>query len=193
MLRRLMLAGPSGPPPGVVVTWNPSDIGANLVLSEGNLRLSKPTGGNGYTSTRATIPVVGKKYWEILVGPTGGSPYIMIGVATAAMPLSSSVGATANGWAYYEETGQKWNSNVGAAYGATYTFDDVIGVVFDSVTGQLEFYKNGVSQGVAFTGISGAVYPAVSLWRAPEHTVRARFKASEFTYPIPSGATALGI
>ena len=193
MLRRLLIASAAGSPPGVVVTWNPSDVGPNLVLSEGNLRLTKPSGGNGYTSARATIPVVGKKYWEMLVGATGASPYVMIGVAAAAMPLTASVGATAYGWSYYEETGQKWHSNVGASYGATYTFNDVIGVLYDSATGELSFYKNGVLQGIAFSGISGAVYPAVSLWRSPEHTIRGRFKASEFTYPIPPGSSALGI
>lgn len=40
---------------------------------------------------------------------------------------------------------------------------DVIGVQLDFDAGTIEFYKNGVSQGVAFTNLSGTVYAAVSL------------------------------
>ena len=57
-------------------------------------------------------------------------------------------------------------SGVDVSYGATFTYGDIIGVAIDldSGTKTLTFYKNGVSQGVAFNpDVSlGAWFPAVS-------------------------------
>jgi len=53
------------------------------------------------------------------------------------------------------------------SYGDTWTTNDVIGVAFDIDAGSLTFYKNGVSQGEAFTGLSSALYyPEVQIYKA---------------------------
>ena len=45
-------------------TWNPSDKGTNITLSNGNLTVAK--GNAGWESVRATIGVSsGKWYWEV--------------------------------------------------------------------------------------------------------------------------------
>ena len=57
----------------------------------------------------------------------------------------------AKAYSYYGVTGYKQGSPsaVDSAYGATYTYGDVVGVAFDSDNNTLEFFKNGISQGVA--------------------------------------------
>jgi hypothetical protein len=57
-------------------------------------------------------------------------------------------------------------SNVHASYGATFANTDVIGVAFDAANGTLTFYKNGSSQGQAFTIIdtSETWFPFVHTW-----------------------------
>ena len=47
---------------------------------------------------------------------------------------------------------------------------DIIGIAYDATAGSLTFYKNNVSQGVAFTEISGAMYVIISSYRSTAQT-----------------------
>lgn len=62
-------------------------------------------------------------------------------------------------WVYYASTGQAVSSISGTGtfytYGASYQNGDVMGIAYDGGTGNLTFYKNGVSQGVLATGFQG--------------------------------------
>ena len=69
-------------------------------------------------------------------------------------------------------------------YGAAYD-TEVIGVALDMDAGTLTFYKNGVSQGQAFTGISGTIYAMASL--VVSGTLVANFGASALAYTPPAG------
>lgn len=184
------------------VTWNPSDKSGTIVLSGGDLIASK-AGSTGYGSVRATLPHAatdaGGHYFEVVINNGETNPYILVGVANASASLSQSVGANANGWSYYQETGQKFTNNVGAAYGASYTTGDVIGVLLKN--GKLYFRKNGTWQagadvgaetGAAFSGLTGSLFPMLSLYRQPNHSATGRFKASDFSGGIPAGASAWG-
>ena len=62
-----------------------------------------------------------------------------------------------NGFGYYGSNGQKYNGG-GSSYGATYGSGDVIGVALNLDDGNIVFYKNGASQGTAFTGLSSGTY-----------------------------------
>ena len=58
--------------------------------------------------------------------------------------------------------------------GSAYGLGDVIGVRVDLRACSIEFFKNGVAQGVAFTNVDpalGPFYPAISM-----HAVRATVK-----------------
>ena len=98
---------------------------------------------------------------------------------------------------YYGNNGQKYEG-VGtasnAAYGATFTTNDVIGCAVDFGTGKIWFSKNGVWQGsgdpAAGTGeayalVSGTMFPIVGMNNA--NSVTARFTAEAFTYSPPTG------
>ena len=49
-------------------------------------------------------------------------------------------------------------------YASPFTKNDIIGCEFDFDTKEIEFFKNGVSQGVAFTNLRRFVCPAVSVF-----------------------------
>ena len=126
--------------------------------SNGNLDLTTTAGNKHY---RCTIGVSsGKWYWEF--SPVSGSTPGIVALVNDSAPPTQNANQT-GGYAYYSATGNKQTSGVDASYGATYTYGDVIGVAFDADNGTLVFYKNGVSQGTAFTGLtSGPYYPACS-------------------------------
>jgi hypothetical protein len=67
------------------------------------------------------------------------------------------LGGQATGYSYASGA-LKYNNGTSTAYGATYAVNDWIGVAYDATAGSLTFYKNGVSQGAAFTGLSGSFY-----------------------------------
>ena len=101
----------------------------------------------------------GKWYWETKL--LSGSQ-VAVGVVKAGANLEDRAGVDANGWSYRSD-GNKFTGNTATGYGATFTAGDTIGVALDVGAGTLEFVKNGASQGVAFTGLSGAFFVAVSV------------------------------
>lgn len=196
--RELMAAGlstPSTPP----TTWNPSDNGG-LTLSNGNLTAVGT--GSTYYSVRATNGYsTGKRYFEIRVDATGDSVYGQVGVLGASASLTGAVGDSAVGWAYYQETGEKYHSGVAASYGSAWTTGTVIGCAVDLDAGKIWWSKNGVwiasgnpATGAkpAFTGLSGTLFPATSIYASNGDTVTARFSAADQTYAAPSGFSAWG-
>jgi hypothetical protein len=58
----------------------------------------------------------------------------------------------------YYNTGNKYDGTTNSSYGANWGEGDVIGIAYDGSTGNLVFYKNGVSQGTAFTVDTSAVW-----------------------------------
>lgn len=198
MLVNPYIFGGSAPP--VTVTWNPADKDASISLSNAN-RTATKTGSPGEVSVRATVGIAAtsKGYFEIRTDTLGN--FQLIGVGTASATLASFVGSDANGWAYYQDTGEKYHSNSPVAYGASWkTVGDVIGVAFDN--GKVWFAKNGTWQnsgnpaagtGEAFSGITGTVYPMLSVQAiSPQDSVTARFASADFTQTPPAGFPAWG-
>ena len=180
--------GAGGEVRGNYCTWNAVD-GLNATLTNGNLDAS--VAANTANVALGTISVSsGKWYWEIT--PTGGTNY-MIGVADASVSASADKGWTkAYGWYYYLD-GNKYSNNSSAAYGASYTTNDVIGVALDMDAGTLTFYKNGSSQGTAYSVFSGkTIQPSVNYGAgASAQTYTANFGQRPFAYTAPSGFKAL--
>jgi hypothetical protein len=128
----------------------------------------------------------GRWYWEVTVG-TGLDDIIGVGTSIAAL---TNFSATTQGWAYRGLNGDVYHNSVGTAYGATFTTGDIIGVALDMNAGTITFYKNGVSQGVAYTGLTGTLYPMVGL-RTSGDSATANFGASGvFAYAMPAGFSA---
>jgi hypothetical protein len=174
--------GVGGEVRGNYCTLNPLQKNTSLTISNGNLD-AVGTGSN--QATYGTIGVSsGKWYWEVLAN--GGMD---IGIANASgITLTTYVGSTASSYAY-DANGNKYNNGSGSAYGASFTTNDVIGVAFDADNGTLTFYKNGTSQGQAFSSLtSGPYFPAFSTATA---SYSANFGQRAFAYTAPSGYKAL--
>ena len=183
--------GAGGQVRGNYCTWNPlakGISGSGLALSNGNLDGLTPS--NAICSVLGTIGVAsGKWYWEIT--PTADGATAMIGVGFPTANLESYAGSNSNSWGYYGD-GSKYFGNTGSAYGATYGNGDVIGVALNMDAGTVTFYKNGTSQGTAFSGLTGTVLPmmgdggtiAAVAWNT-------NFGQRPFAYTAPSGFKAL--
>ena len=183
-------------------TWNPSDKHADIGLSSGDIVASK-TAGNALRSVRATLgrAHTDQGYFEVFIGAASdAAPFRLIGVSTTSLSVDNFVGFDTNGWGYYQDTGEKYTNNVASAYGTSYTVGDQIGVAFKN--GKVWFAKNNTWQnggdpvagtGEAFSGITGTIYPTVSLYNGtapPNHTVSGVFHAANLAYTPPSGFSA---
>jgi hypothetical protein len=163
---------------------NPLDKNlSNITIDNGNLRA---TGAASNYGARATFAMLsGKWYWEVTITDIGAGAFV--GMADAAWALTF-VGSSSGSYAYYNG-GTKYNNGSSVAYGASYTTGDVLGIAYDATAGSLTFYKNNISQGVAYTGLTGLYHPAVSV----NASTNLGFNAGQrpFTYTPPSGFVAL--
>ena len=105
--------------------------------SDGNLT-QPTTAGNGHYRANFNIGASsGKFYFEYT--PTAGAVSGMVGLCEENHGAGSNLNGT-TAYSYYGVTGNKQGgpSAVDAAYGAPYTYGDVIGVAFDSDNNTLE-------------------------------------------------------
>ena len=169
--------GAGGEVVGNYCTWNALDQ-KDYTLTNGNLDASSNAGA--WRSCRGTIGMSsGKWYWEVT---STNDTAKMIGIATSLAPVDNWAASSAYGW-IYNKNGYKYHNGGYSGYGASYTTGDVIGVAFDADNGSLAFYKNGASQGTAYTGLtSGPYFPVTSLESAS--SVSANFGARAFAYPL---------
>jgi hypothetical protein len=165
---------------------NPLDKGANSVVASGNLDISSNNGTR--QGIKGTFGVsTGKWYFEFTKNSAASAS---VGVASAATAFAadSNVGSSATSWGYLT-TGDKLNNNSSSAYGATWTTNDVIGVAFDMDAGTITFYKNNSSQGQAFSGLSGTVFPMG--YNGSATVDNFNFGQQPFAYTPPTGFKAL--
>lgn len=134
----------------------------------------------------------GKWYWEVTPTTTDAG---MIGVCDISASATNRSWQSANGWSYFKN-GSKYNNNSGTAYGASWVANDVIGVALDMDAGTLVFYKNGTSQGTAYsTGLTGKTITAYlgngNGGGGASQYYSCNFGQRPFAYTAPSGFKAL--
>ena len=126
--------------------------GSRIAIDEAGTKFRALVGTSGDACVRSNLlmPVnTGKWYAEFRLDGTES----VIGVCGwSSDPNVTYPGINADQWGYYSTNGNKTNNSTSVAYGATFTTNDVIGVSVDTDTGDIVFYKNGVSQGTAFSG-----------------------------------------
>jgi len=177
--------GVGGEVRGNYCTLNPLDKTAAVTLSNGNLQAL--LNGINYFAKSTIAISSGKWYWEVTASATAED---MIGITKADVATTGYFGSQATSYGYYKTNGNKFNSATGTAYGATYASGDIIGVALDLDAGTLTYYKNGVSQGTAFTGLSGTFFAGVST-AGTGGTQTINFGQRAFAYTAPSGFKAL--
>jgi hypothetical protein len=177
--------GAGGEVRGNYCTLNPLDT-SGFTLSNGNLDWSHTAGG--WTLSRSTIGITSGKWYAEMVRLTGD--YSHFGISKSTASLTNYLGSDASGWAYGQD-GNKYTGGSGSAYGASFTNNDVIGIAFDADNGTLAFYKNGVSQGTAYTGLTSGPYFFSFSSFSTSQTGVVNFGQRPFAYTAPSGFKAL--
>ena len=130
-------------------TFNPLDVTADdeATLSEGNL---KAVADGAFHQTRSTFYLTtGKWYWEFKATSVGDA--LQGGVVGS--NYAGGSGLRRN----YQHSAAKYTDGSSSSYGATFTDGDIIGVALDLDNGTLIFYKNGSTQGTAFTDMLSAI------------------------------------
>lgn len=151
--------------------WNGKSSG-QPTISDGNLKFSGSGGWLGEMTSTLAMPS-GDFCCEV-VYTTLGLSTIRVGICN--IDNINENGTSAGSYAY-ASNGDKYNGTLSSAYGATWTTGDVIGIRYNN--GTLTFYKNGVSQGNAFTSLSGTfVFWIVSY----NSTATVNFGQRPFTY-----------
>src|SRR3990167_4654872 len=173
------------PPAPTYATWNPSDKGANVTLSNGNLTASFDTSDNAVRSTISKSS--GKWYWELSFDSGTNADFGGIALSTAA--LTDYVGADANGYGWWASNGWVMNSGAPVATYSTLAAGDIIGIALDLDGGILTMYKNNTAQSATITGLSGTWFAAISR-RGVAASITANFGATAFTYTPPTGFNA---
>jgi hypothetical protein len=170
---------------GNYATLNPVDSYV-ASISQANLNFADGAGSayQAYSTIASPDITAYKFYCEVTVAPSYG-----IGIAP---DTKTGAGSTTDrtGFLAYYSTGVKQNgSGTATAYGASFTTGDIIGIAIGS--GQIEFYKNNVSQGVAFSSLTGAY--KFGVWAAGAAGTGCSFNFGQrpFTYTPPTGFVAL--
>jgi len=154
-------------------------------LSNGNLKFADGS-GNAYQAygTIANPDITALSFYcEVTVDATYG-----VAIAPSTKQGSNSNTDRTGVLAYYSN-GNKFNGTSSSSYGASFTSGDVIGIAMGG--GAVTFYKNGVSQGVAFSGLTGSYMFGV--WSAGSAGIGCSFNFGQrpFSYTPPTGFNRL--
>ncbi|XP_057972414.1 E3 ubiquitin-protein ligase RKP [Malania oleifera] len=139
-----------------------------------------------FSSARANAFVwKGKWMYEVILETSGIQ---QLGWATLSCPFTDhkGVGDAEDSYAFDGRRVSKWNQEP-QAYGQSWVVGDVIGCCIDLDCGEITFCRNGVSLGVAYTGIrkmgrGSGYYPAISLSQGERCELN--FGGRPFRYPI---------
>jgi len=154
---------------GNYCTLNPLDRqSTNGTLSNGNLDLTWST--SSWAMYRSTMHVSsGLWYWEVTLG---NNQFSIFGIIPTEYDMDTStnywIAQVTGSYCFYPYNGKTYSGS--EAGGIQYTSADTsasgvtYGMALDLDAGTLTYYKNGVSLGTAYTGISGSFSPAAGLY-----------------------------
>eukprot|EP00823_Brevimastigomonas_motovehiculus_P008047 TRINITY_DN72_c0_g1_i5.p1 TRINITY_DN72_c0_g1~~TRINITY_DN72_c0_g1_i5.p1 ORF type:complete len:473 (-),score=147.36 TRINITY_DN72_c0_g1_i5:309-1727(-) len=149
--------------------WSETNKSTPLTISNKGLTITNSSSSSSWYGARATKPLsrTGKSAFSVKIvkKPTCSNTWaLVIGVALADYKGSPNLGGSShqNGWAYIAN-GAKCHHGEGSYSGATYGEGDIITVELNNTDHTLTFYKNGISQGLAYSSMpTEELYPAMS-------------------------------
>lgn len=165
------------------VVWDKSNS-SGVTLSEGDLRA---VFSGWYTNkVRASLGRSSGKYYFEMKVTSGTAP--LFGIAGSNVPMNdnSIPGDSKDIRGYYPYAPHKYPEKT--IYGTTGITGQVVSVLLDLDNNTLEFWKNGVSQGVSHTNLSTIpkpVFPFISSGNAGSNDITVNFGATSFSY-LPS-------
>ena len=173
-------------------TLNPIANGTAAYVKAGNLQIN-PSDGN-FQPSLSTIGVSsGKWYAECTVTNIGSGFMVGIGQLPSTLVATNYLGNTATSWGYYSDAAANsrlYNNSSYTSYGSAYTTGTVISIALDMDAGTLVFYRNGVGQGTAVTGLSGT-YAIGASPAGAAGIADMNYGQRQFVYTAPSGYKAL--
>jgi hypothetical protein len=133
-------------PSNLFATWNPLDFTPpnppNTVYANGNTSVTTSASTGSSSDVWGTLGAVsGKYYYEIKMTNNPSDS------GNTGMSVGWGNSETQERITYYSGNGYQYYDSGSAAYGNTYTQNDIIGCAVDLTNGTIEFYKNGTSQG----------------------------------------------
>lgn len=214
MMRGAILAqgGDTVPPVDIGAVWQ-LDVTRRppgYTLSDGNQTAINTAGGSDYRrwvpTEKAILPTDGWRYWEVLCAQGGASSFDgYLGVVSDAQREEFNAGNNpiTLGSIGYRGNGTLWSSNTGTASQrltglAPYGAGDVVMFVFDPASAELWVGLNGIWRDDPVSGAptwtaapSAAWFPQIQ-GRDLGDGGTLRSLPSQFSYPVPPGAQALG-
>jgi len=133
----------------------------------------------------------GKFYWEI-IKTAGATSDNAVGILPSSQTASAAYADSS--FIYYKGNGVRVKLGVSQTAGASWGVGDIMGVALNLDAGEISFYKNGVLQVGAITGVSTS-----TAWlpycgddtSAINTSWLANFGQNPFAYAAPSGFKAL--
>lgn len=184
--------GVGGTVRGNYATLNPISNGTAAYVKAGNLQIN-PSDGN-FQPSLSTIGVSsGKWYAECTITNIGSGFMVGIGQLPSTLVATNYLGNTATSWGYYGDpfsNSRLYNNSSYTSYGSAYTTGSVISIALDMDAGTLVFYRNGVGQGTATTGLSGT-YAIGASPAGAAGIADMNYGQRQFVYTAPSGYKAL--
>jgi hypothetical protein len=156
-----------------------------MTVSGGNLSASVGGQDKAVAATQS-VPTTGKWYWEYRITTAGLAA--TVGLVDGSLNSSAGTGFT---WSFVRTYSISGAKSPGGAYGASYTSGDLIAVAVDVDAGTLTFYKNNVSQGIAFSDITSSGVTWYPLIYCNSGSVSINFGQQPFAYTPPAGFKAL--
>jgi hypothetical protein len=193
---------------GNYCTLNPLYKGTSVTSTEGNLKFAMASGNLHEGITGTIFPTSGKWYaefrWNAVTAATTATAVCRNNAAmnTITCAFQTTVDANSPTYRSYIVNGNKDTNSASAAYGNTYTANDIIGVALDLDNNKVWFSKNGTWQAsgdpaagtnAAFTDITGSDgwTFGVSGYGSGGDNCNANFGQRPFTYTPPTGFVAL--
>jgi len=168
-------------------TWNSDPVtkANEIELSNNNLTAtcsknnSTPTQNIWYTCLGTSALSAGRHYFEIMINRAdpNNSIKVVFGCISSPSFLSGNIpfGYSTRdklSWCYRGDGILMWRGLPDAVKGSSFTKDDRVGFSLDCKKKIITFFKNGVPQGRKGFGITGELYPAVSLIGDSQVTIR---------------------
>ena len=155
---------------------------SGVVLQNGNLALGSSSGS--YSTSSTFYVNSGKWYWEVInLSSIGGGLGITIAGASNTYLYNQP-----NCYGYYYNGQKRSQAGGNQSYGASYGAGDTIGIALNMDAGTITFYKNNVSQGIAYSGLSGYYCPATDTYPTG---ISFNFGQQPYIYTPPTGFVAL--
>lgn len=217
MMRAAILAqgGDAAPPVDIGSAWT-LDVTrrpGGYMLSDGNQTAINTSGGSDFRrwvpTAKAIRPTDGRRYWEVHCAPGGATSFDgYLGIVSEAMRAFYNEGwnPISGGSIGWRGNGTLWSTNAGPSSGSTQqltglpTFGagDIAMFIFDPASAELWIGLNGIWRDDPVSGAptwtaapSAAFYPQIQ-GRDPGDGGTLRSLRSQFSYPMPPGAQALG-